>query len=111
MSRYPLQPNPSLLQRIPHAEVVVGWDTALQTFFAEVLDPDRPATDNEIVEAVGMLPYEVATVETLARWVQAYAVLPDDLRARLTEDQATAPAPTPLQQHMLKVLARVAQIP
>src|SRR5215831_8955452 len=107
MSRYPIFPNQSLLRDIPHACVVVGWDNPLGTFFGQVLDPDRPLDQDETVYWVGTRPFQIPTLDDLAGLMEVYAIIPEEIRAYLTRDQATSPPRTPLQEHMLKILAHV----
>lgn len=101
MGRYLLDPNQSLIAQYPHVEVIVGWDNPLQTFFAQVLDPDQPDDQNESLFWTGTRPAQITSIEALEEHLQPYAPLPDDVRHRLEQEYAARTEPTPLQQWVL----------
>jgi hypothetical protein len=77
MSRYEFR------GRGPHVAIVVGWDTPLRTFFAQVWD-ERDEDGDEPLLWAGCRSGEVRTVEHLERLLSPYATIPPDVRELLT---------------------------
>ena len=72
----------------PQYEVIVGWDRPLQYFFGTVFAKTKKDTDREVVFATLELPGGgVQTVEGLAKGLQSYVRLPDELLNCLEEDR------------------------
>jgi hypothetical protein len=90
--------------------VVVGWDTPLGTFFANVYD--RAADErNTLIEAEmrshpEQSPEWEKLATALAEIIAPYALIPPDVAAQLAQDQRSAPALTPLQQQMQALIKR-----
>ena len=114
MSRYTI---PALN---PDYEVTVGWDNPLRSFFLHVEDTTilaavRANKDDHrdpVILWVGTEEGELQSLDSdLLPLVGDYARMPDETLAQLRTDQATAPPQTPLQQHMLRMLRRVRQMP
>lgn len=93
MSRYRLSEDP--------LEIVVGWDTPLQTFFLQILDPAKDE-EEEIILWLGMRPSELPTITDLDRALDDHAALTSgvaltpELRRRLEEEIADNARPTEL---------------
>ncbi|MFJ8388647.1 hypothetical protein ACIQ9Q_29800 [Streptomyces sp. NPDC094438] len=69
--------------------VRVGWDAPLATFFAIAWDVPADEDDEpDYLAFAGAAPYEVSEVDTVLELVSPYAVVPEDLRAQLLNDQA-----------------------
>jgi hypothetical protein len=100
MSRYPIPVRPEILVTMPGAEAVVGWDPPLQTFFGQVLDPNRPEDQPESVFWIGTAPNEYTDLlvfrTAMAPWADVHA----QTLARLADDRASSPPPTLLQQQL-----------
>jgi hypothetical protein len=102
MSRYSI---PAL-----HSEhqIVVGWDSPLASFFAEVIDQNLEAAiargecSEEEVEPmllwVGAIPGEIPTLEQLQAVIAPFAVIPNDTIAQLQSDYDQPWSPSPMQQ-------------
>jgi hypothetical protein len=106
MSRYPIPAHASLRASIPHVCVVVGWDNPLQTFFGQVLDPDRPLTQPETVTWIGTRPAEIRTVEELVSAMEPYGTMPEAIVVQLRQEWSARTQATPLQEHMVAMLQR-----
>ena len=81
MSRHDLQPKPGRPEVI---KATVGWDRALQTFFAQVFT--RTEAEGEEGDAtiwIGTAPGELPTPEAAIAVVAPYAVIPDGLVEQL----------------------------
>ena len=76
----------------PDHEVIVGWDAALGTFFAQVCAFTEDCNDGDLVLWVGMRRLEIETVESLAIAIRDYATIPDDLTEQLEQDRRDKPA-------------------
>ncbi len=79
--------------------VVVGWDSPLQTFFAQVLQ-EQGDDDDSILLWLGTATRECPTPDSLVAPLQPYAELGADMLARLRADLAEASdkGPSPLQR-------------
>lgn len=106
MSRYRIPPTSALLATIPHAEVVVGWDNPLESFFGQIVDPDRPEDQDETVYWIGTTPQQISTLEDLCQAMAPYGSIETDTRAALAHDWQARTPPTPLQRHMLALLGQ-----
>lgn len=90
-------------------EVVVGYDGPLKTFFAQVYDvkatreaeKDDPLADEVMVLWEGVKPDEIASVHDLAKLVEPYALITEDMFATLYLDRSEAPEPTAFQKEMI----------
>lgn len=104
MSRYRLSGNP--------LEVVVGWDSPLQTFFLQILDPTKDE-EEEIIHWVGMRPGELPTVADLDQALDCHAALTSgialspELRRQLDEEKTNSAQPTELQQRVIEMFRQV----
>lgn len=100
MSRYNL---PSKNEKF---KVVVGYDSPLQTFFAQVIDIEKEKNDDEdyMIFQVGSDPKEplVRTVEELKNKIEDYASIPLYMEQNLKEDLIDSPPPSPLQKMIAK---------
>ena len=74
----------------PRLTVVVGWDTPLATFCAQVCDPSIEDEDEACVLWLGTAPQAMPTVAALV--------------AQLTREQQAATPPTPLQRWARQIL-------
>lgn len=100
--------------------IVVGWDGALETYFAQVwkgkpesaenVHPAFPDADPQPRLWVGGNRNEVRTVEELARHLKPYAALPPHIEQSLRQDLAQATPPTPHQRFLGDLTARLAEI-
>jgi len=90
MSRYKLNPRADRSD-IDHA--VVGWDRPLETFFAQVFTKASPEED--AIVWVGTDYREIRTPEAAIAAVDQYAIVPEDIRAKLLSDFADKPARHP----------------
>ncbi|MEU5436417.1 hypothetical protein AB0G73_23985 [Streptomyces sp. NPDC020719] len=83
MSAHELTPHSGAPE---HRIVRVGWDAALSTFFAQVLDED----DDEILDVVwlGTDPLEISDPGTVIDAVRPYANVPDNLAKALADEAA-----------------------
>lgn len=83
--------------------VSVGWDSPLQTYFAQVEQKDPSDEDEGILLWVGGSPKEIQTPEALAGALAAYADLSAETIAALRADFVADldRAPTPLQRRRL----------
>ena len=99
MSRHRLPPRPECPEVL---RAVVGFDRPLQTLFAQVFSHTREADDPEAESArddnedgeillwVGTEPGELLDPEAAIALVAPYALIPDDLAARLRADMDAA---------------------
>lgn len=90
MSRYKLTAREDRPD-IDHA--VLGWDRPLETFFAQVFTKASPEED--AIVWVGTDYGEIRSPEAAIGAVEQYAVIPDDIIARLLNDFADKPARQP----------------
>lgn len=99
MSRY------QLLSDVAGTKVFVGWDTPLQTFFAQVLGtPKAPGGDPSTVLWVGTNTGECLSIQDLARQISPWATLPPGIAANLERERDSASSPTPLQTGLLAAM-------
>jgi len=99
MSRY------SVPAQDPGLTVIVGWDTPLTTFFAEVFDPSIEEDDVAYLLWIGTDPQALPTVAALQAQLAGWTTIPADIVDRLTRDQQAATPPTPLQRWAHQILA------
>lgn len=95
----------------PQHVIIVGFDPPLESFFLTVDDLSQPDVEQQQVAWQGTQPHELPHVEALANALQPYAVLSPETRQRLQQDYDGREPPTPLQRHMLRILARVRKMP
>jgi len=92
MSRY------SVPTQDPCMMVVVGWDTPLMTFFAQVFDHAIAEEVEACVLWIGTTPAAIPTVAALQAQLAGWAMLSADIMTRLTRDQQAATPPMPPQR-------------
>ncbi len=98
MSRYKIQsPNPNL-------EIVVGWDSPLNTYFCIIEDLSIEPPENEedeeidpIVLWVGSNYDEVLSLEDLCDKIADYATIPSDILDKLKQDSTESFKPSFVQ--------------
>ena len=78
--------------------VVVGWDTPLMTFFAQVFDHAIAEEVEACVLWIGTTPAAIPTVAALQAQLAGWAMLSADIMTRLTRDQQAATPPMPPQR-------------
>lgn len=105
MSRYKL---PARADRPDIDHGIVGWDRPLETFFAQVFTKASP--DEDAIVWVGTDFREVRTPEEAIAAVEAYAVVPADIRAKLMNDFADKPARHPVPS-LTQIRVQVQDIP
>jgi hypothetical protein len=101
MSRYAIAPHD------PRYQVIVGWDSPMQTLFGQVFDLTVEAEDDDTacVLWVGLEVQALTTVAALQDALQAYGTLPAAVVAQLQHDQAHTPPRSALQERMLQWLS------
>jgi len=100
MSRYSIPAtDPALI-------CVVGYDPPLETYFAQVEDPNDPDETTAIRLWLGCAPQALPTVAQLQEHLSGWAVMPQDVWAQLIADKSAAAPPTPLQQWMQEMMRR-----
>jgi hypothetical protein len=92
MSRY------SIPAQDPDLTVIVGWDSPLMTFFAQVFNASIEDDDEACVLWIGTAPQAISTVAALQAQLTGWAAIPPDIVDRLVRDQQNATPPTPLQR-------------
>jgi hypothetical protein len=88
--------------------VVVGWDPPLQTFFLQVFD-EKEENENKAMKLWlgASRSGEIPALEDLEAHLGAYsditggAVLSDEVREKLVNDQNHTTTPSPLQRMMI----------
>jgi hypothetical protein len=105
MSRYQIAVHPAHLATMPRAEGYVGWDTPLQTFFGQVLDPDRPEGEPEAVFWIGASDRHCPDLVAFAQAMQPWAPIPMRVLALLAQDRDQSPPPTALQRRMIDLFS------
>jgi hypothetical protein len=102
MSRYSIQAD-----KVGY-HIELGWDNALQTFWAQVYQPALvgPQEDQHPCLWVGTAVGELPTLAALEEVLEGYVRLSEELKGRLTEDYAQRTPPAPLQVQMHTLLAR-----
>jgi hypothetical protein len=106
MSRYQIPVRPEHLATMPNAQAFVGWDNPLQTFYGQVLDPNRPADQPEAVFWIGAVPHAYPDVVAFGLAMAPWAQVPMRVLAALVRDRALATPPTPLQQALSRLTYR-----
>jgi hypothetical protein len=96
--------------------IVVGWDSPLASFFAEVTDLNVEATiergecSEEEVDAtilwVGTKLGELPTLEHLQAAIAPFALLSADIVEQLQSDHDQPWVPSPMQQSMRQFIAQ-----
>ena len=92
MSRY------SISAQQPGLTVIVGWDSPLCTFFAQVFDPSIEEDVDACLLWIGTAPEAIPTVAALQAQLTGWATIPPDIVDRLVREQQAATPPTPLQR-------------
>jgi hypothetical protein len=99
-----------------HSEhrIVVGWDSPLASFFAEVIDQNLEAaiaqgecSEEEVDPTllwVGAIPGEIPTLEQLQAAIAPFAVLSNDTIEQLQADYDQPWSPSPMQQSMRRFI-------
>ena len=86
----------------PRYEVVVGWDSPLETFFCQAFDTAADEDDETCcVLWEGMAFQAIPTVDALQACVGQFATIPEAMCAQLRSDQAHATPRSPLQDQLL----------
>jgi hypothetical protein len=96
--------------------IVVGWDSPMASFFAEVTDLnveaaiERGESSEEEVDAtilwVGTTLGELPTLEQLQASVAPFAILSTDIVEQLQSDYDQPWVPSPMQQSMRQFIAQ-----
>jgi hypothetical protein len=96
--------------------IVVGWDSPLASFFAEVTDLNvgaaivRGECSEEEVDAtilwVGTTLGELPTLEQLQTAIAPFAILSTDIVEQLQSDHDQPWVPSPMQQSMRQFIAQ-----
>jgi hypothetical protein len=100
MSRY------KYLGKEDYWEIVVGWDNALGTYFAQIWDL-RTVEEGDFPSPVlwaGCNLGEIPTLADLEVMVERYGSIPGETRKDLEDDFARRTPPTPFQVAMAKLL-------
>lgn len=84
----------------PNYTVVVGWDSPLETFFAQVYDYSDTDDDDcdPLIEWIGTEVNEIGSVEMLADMIEPYCYMPPGVANQLQEDYNNRTEPTELQK-------------
>lgn len=100
----------------PEHRIVVGWDSPLASFFAEVTDlnveaaVERGECSEEEVDAtilwVGTTLGELPTLEHLRSAITPFAILSTDIVEHLQSDYDQPWTPSPMQQSMRQFIAQ-----
>ncbi len=70
-------------------EIVLGWDSPLNTYFAQVYDRSIEDEDDQLILWEAGTPKPIHDLEQLTRIVWKYAVVPQDILTRLYRDANT----------------------
>src|SRR3954462_5350186 len=93
-------------ERETRLTIIVGWDYALQTFFAQVWDDLEH--DLELIFSVGFSTKQVQTIEDLNPPLAIFGgEIPAVIEAYLREDQViltAPPSPQPSAKHLRRIL-------
>jgi hypothetical protein len=89
-------------------EIVVGWDPPLQTFFLQILDPEKDE-EEEIVLWLGARHGELQKVDDLAAALAPYASLTPELAQQLEAEKAGSTMPSPLQLSVIEMFSPVSK--
>jgi hypothetical protein len=93
-------------------EIVVGWDTPLQTFFLEFFEVAKDNDEEDkILLWLGTQPGELPTVADLESALASDALtshveLTPKLRQQLEADKTKSTEPTVLQQWVIKIFTQ-----
>ncbi len=90
MSRYELAAHPEKPE-VSHA--VIGWDRPLATYFVQVFS--KLSGDYKVTFWQGTAPGELKTADAAIALVEPFAIVPEDLAARLRRDVAEQPVRAP----------------
>lgn len=84
----------------PNHTVVVGWDSPLETFFAQVFDYTETDDDDcdPIIEWIGISAGEIPTVNMLADMLEPYCFISPEIASQLQKDYENRTEPTALQK-------------
>jgi len=85
---------------------VVGYDPPLETYFAQVDDPNDPDETTALRLWLGGAPQAIPTVAQLREQLGGWASLPQDVWAHLVADKSAATPPTPLQRMLHDMMRR-----
>lgn len=95
-------------------QIVVGWDSPLASFFAEVIDQsleaaiERGECSEDDVDPmllwVGAIPGEIPTLEQLQSAIASFATIPNDIVEQLQSDYDHPWSPSPMQQSMRRFI-------
>ena len=80
MSRYAIEH--------PEYQVIVGWDEALETYFAQ-LEPSPGSDSEELLLWSGTSPGENQEVADIAQALKMYATIPSDVQLSLERDRSS----------------------
>lgn len=69
-------------------DIIVGWDSALRTYYGQVI-PDGNPGDDELILWVGKSPRELPTVDALADALVEWAGIDDQVRSELEKDRVS----------------------
>jgi hypothetical protein len=84
MSRYVLAPRS---EEHSHLRIVIGWDDPLNTFFAQVFNPEIDEDDPGYeVLWIGTAYQEIHDMDKVIEALAPWAVVPQDIRSKLRED-------------------------
>lgn len=100
MSRYSLKPLP---HRADVFEVAVGWDAALDSYFAIVFGVPESDCEPAILSWQGRVPSELPTIAALESAIRACAEIPRELWPCLVADKRTAQSPP--KRHFSEILS------
>jgi hypothetical protein len=86
-------------------EVVVGYDSALQTYFYQVWDDTIENGDEAMISGAGCFPKEIETVAELFSLITNKNInMPRNFITELVQDKINASKPSTLQTHMIEML-------
>ena len=88
----------------PGLTVIVGWDTPLETYFAQVFNSSMDEEAEACRLWIGTTPAALPTVAALQAELTGWATLSADILTRLSRDQQAATPPTPLQRWASRLL-------
>ena len=98
MSRY------QILAHDPRYEVVIGWDSPLETFFCQAFDTTADEDDEtSCVLWEGMTFQSIPTLDILQTHVGQFATIPEAICIQLRSDQEHATPRSPLQDRLLRM--------
>jgi hypothetical protein len=103
MSRYTIP-----ARQLQHT-CVVGYDPPLGTFFAQVYETSGTTRKARVIHWVGTGVQELLTVSDLATALQAYAVIPADVRQQLESERQTIGFRPNFGTHLVQQLQHLSQ--